>query len=95
MPEQRETQEIEAGPVEDPAQRVTEVAQRLGLSAQAMNERHWHLRRTAQVGTLEVTFEPISGRWIVEVRANRKGAWTSEGLAQVARELALHAERGG
>lgn len=41
-------------------------------------DRHWHVRKPNQPGTIEITWQPIERRTLLIVRANRRGKWSDE-----------------
>src|SRR5215471_1010089 len=44
---------------------------------------HWHFKRAAQRGTLEVTWWPQARRAWISVHANRTGEWIEEAVARL------------
>ncbi len=50
-------------------------------------DRHWHLRKPNQPGTIEITWQPIEERTLVMVRANRRGKWTDEEIRSLSDAL--------
>lgn len=48
------------------------------LLASRPQDRHWHLRKPKQPGTIEITWQPIEQRTLLIVRANRRGKWSDE-----------------
>jgi hypothetical protein len=41
-------------------------------------DRHWHLRKPKQPGTIEITWQPVEQRTLLIVRTNRRGKWSDE-----------------
>ncbi len=52
----------------------------IGAIARQEGSGHWHLRRTRRRGTLEISFLPLRGVVVIEVRSNRIGEWTADGF---------------
>lgn len=49
--------------------------------------RHWHVRKTGQKGTLEVTWDPNVVEFWMTMRSNRSGSWIEEIAEAIHSEL--------
>lgn len=71
------------------AERVLQMCRQRGLIVREMgalasypNSRHWHISKSNQRGTLELT--ESSGKVWLKVAANRDGGWASELAEEIA-----------